>query len=362
MKQRSRKPLAVLLTLCLLLGPALPTAAAFTDDSQVTHKEAVDRCVSLGILSGYSDGSFRPARGISRAELCKILAVALCGGKEPGSAYSAASFRDMSSSDWFSVYVGYCSAKGLVSGTGGQRFQPANPVTGDQAMKMLLVSLGYSGSGYTGSGWSAKVRADASGAGLYQGLSGLNGSAPLSRDDAAQLLWNALQAKVKGGTQTLLQKCYGQTAAQPETPRRPTQLAAYLGMSKAQLLQLWGSDCSRMDWTYAGAEEGLYYADARIPALFFLTGGKVAAVDCSALPRSGFTLTDTLKGGETFAQMRALGLSMELITDGDSLGADFDERGAAYYPFGQGTIYFSWTVSDPYSAPPDMVIVGRVFS
>lgn len=359
MKQRSRKPLAILLTLCLLLGLTLPTAAAFTDDSQVTHKDAVNRCVSLGILSGYSDGSFRPAKGITRAEMCKMLAVALCGGKEPGSSYGGTSFRDLSSSDWSWSYVNYCSAKGLVSGTGGQRFQPADPVTGDQAMKMLLVALGYSGSGYTGSGWSAKVRSDASGAGLYQGLSGLNGAAPLSRGDAAQLIWNALQAKVKGGTQTLLQKCYGQTAAQPETPQRPTQLAAYLGMSKAQLLQLWGSDYSRMDWTYAGAEEGIYYADVRIPALFFLTGGKVAAVDCSALPRSGFTLTDTLKGGETFAQMRALGLSMELITDSDSLGADFEERGAAYYNFGQGTIYFSWTVSDPYSAPPDMVIVGK---
>ena len=70
-------------------------------------------------------------------------------------------------------------------------------VTGTQLAKMLLVSLGYDSvkEGYQDNAmWSVNVNTDAVAAGLYAGIETIDMSAPLSRDDAAQMIWNALQA------------------------------------------------------------------------------------------------------------------------------------------------------------------------
>ena len=41
---------------------------------------------------------------------------------------------------WANKYIEYCTAQGIVSGVGGNRFAPASSVTGTQLAKMLLVS------------------------------------------------------------------------------------------------------------------------------------------------------------------------------------------------------------------------------
>ena len=71
-------------------------------------------------------------------------------------------------------------------------------MTGTQLAKMLLVSLGYDADkeGYLDDTyWAVNVNTDASSAGLFAGLDSMDVSVALTRDNAAQMIWNALQAE-----------------------------------------------------------------------------------------------------------------------------------------------------------------------
>jgi hypothetical protein len=202
MKQVSAKPafgrkgLALVLSLVLLVGVlAFPAGAAFSDSDQITHTQAAEECADRGILGGYPDGSYRPSQSVTRAELCKMIAVALNGGKEPElSEGTDVSFPDTASS-WAKGYIAYCAQRSIVAGMEDGTFRPNDTVTGTQAAKMLLVALGYdpASQGFTGTTWAMHTQEEAQTAGLYTDLD-LDGSAPLSRDDAAQMIWNALNA------------------------------------------------------------------------------------------------------------------------------------------------------------------------
>ena len=174
--------------------------AAFSDQSKIKNTEAVDACTALNIIGGYPDGSFKPEGNITRAEVTKMICVALNGGKEPNLATNATpTFSDVrtnANSAWAEKYIESCAAQGIVSGVGGGKFAPAGNVTGTQLAKMLLVSLGYKSEneGFTGNAWATNVNTIASAKGLYEGLETLDVSAALTRDSAARMIWNALQA------------------------------------------------------------------------------------------------------------------------------------------------------------------------
>ena len=175
--------------------------AAFSDQSKIKNTEAVDMCTALNIIGGYPDGTFKPEGNITRAEVTKMICVALNGGKEPNLATNATpTFSDVrtnANSAWAEKYIESCVAQGIVSGVGGGKFAPAGNVTGTQLAKMLLVSLGYKADvqNFTGNAWATNVNVLATQKGLYKGLESMDPAAALTRDNAAQMIWNALQAK-----------------------------------------------------------------------------------------------------------------------------------------------------------------------
>ena len=174
--------------------------AAFSDQSKIKNTEAVDACTALNIIGGYPDGSFKPEGNITRAEVTKMICVALNGGKEPNLATNATpTFSDVrtnSNCAWAEKYIESCAAQGIVSGVGGGKFAPNGNVTGVQLAKMLLVSLGYKSEneGFTGNAWATNVNVRAAQKGLYEGLEKMDVSAALTRDNAAQMVWNAMNA------------------------------------------------------------------------------------------------------------------------------------------------------------------------
>ena len=174
--------------------------AAFSDQSKIKNTEAVDACTALNIIGGYPDGSFKPEGNITRAEVTKMICVALNGGKEPNLATNATpTFSDVrtnANSAWAEKYIESCYAQGIVSGVGAGKFAPAGNVTGTQLAKMLLVALGYKSEneGFTGNAWATNVNTVASAKGLYAGLETIDPSAAITRDNAAQMVWNALNA------------------------------------------------------------------------------------------------------------------------------------------------------------------------
>ena len=199
--EAQKKVLSLVLCVAMMLSVMVVGAgAAFSDQSKIKNTEAVDACTALNIIGGYPDGSFKPEGNITRAEVTKMICVALNGGKEPNLATNATpTFSDVrtnANSAWAEKYIESCASQGIVSGVGAGKFAPAGNVTGTQLAKMLLVSLGYKSEneGFTGNAWATNVNTIASAKGLYAGLEKLDVSAALTRDSAAQMIWNALNA------------------------------------------------------------------------------------------------------------------------------------------------------------------------
>ena len=190
----------VLCVAMMLSVMVVGAGAAFSDQSKIKNTEAVDACTALNIIGGYPDGSFKPEGNITRAEVTKMICVALNGGKEPNLATNATpTFSDVrtnANSAWAEKYIESCASQGIVSGVGAGKFAPAGNVTGTQLAKMLLVALGYNPDieKFTGNAWATNVNIIATQKGLYEGLESIDVSAALTRDNAAQMLWNAVKA------------------------------------------------------------------------------------------------------------------------------------------------------------------------
>ena len=194
--------------------------AAFSDQSKIKNTEAVDACTALNIIGGYPDGSFKPEGNITRAEVTKMICVALNGGKNPAvSTNTTPTFSDVrnnANAAWAEGYIESCAAQGIVSGVGGGKFAPNGNVTGVQLAKMLLVSLGYKSEneGFTGNAWATNVNVRAAQKGLYEGLETMDTNAAITRDNAAQMVWNALNAYEVEYKTTLVTDSKGQLTSQ----------------------------------------------------------------------------------------------------------------------------------------------------
>ena len=189
------------LVLALVMTMSLVTVSAgakdFTDDSEITYKEAVDVISALGVVDGYSDGDFRPDDVLTRGAAAKIICNLILG-PTTASALSAgtAPFKDVPVTNTFAGYITYCSQQGIISGYADGTFRPTGTLSGNAFMKMLLGALGYDSSieGYTGPNWQVSVIKQASGIGLDDGNDEFVGSQAVTRQEAALYAFNMLQA------------------------------------------------------------------------------------------------------------------------------------------------------------------------
>ena len=109
----------------------------------------------------------------------------------------AAPYKDVPTNHTFAGYIAYCQKTGIISGYADGTFKPANSLTGYAFMKMLLGALGYDAAneGYTGANWSINVAKQAISIGLNDGLNGeFNGVKAVNREEACLYAFNTLNA------------------------------------------------------------------------------------------------------------------------------------------------------------------------
>ena len=109
----------------------------------------------------------------------------------------AAPYKDVPTNHTFAGYIAYCQKEGIISGYADGTFRPANTLTGYAFMKMLLGALGYDAEveQYTGANWSINVAKRAMNIGLKDGLIGdFNGVKAVTREEACLYAFNTLQA------------------------------------------------------------------------------------------------------------------------------------------------------------------------
>ena len=102
------------------------------------YNNAVSTLCHMGVLGGYSDGTFRPNAPITRAEFAKI---AVSFTQANGSAvYSY--FTDVKTTDWFAPYVTAAKDSSLIEGYSDGSFKPENRITRAEACTIVNRVLG----------------------------------------------------------------------------------------------------------------------------------------------------------------------------------------------------------------------------
>ena len=172
-------------------------AADFSDADEIQHTDAVNTMVALKIIDGQDDGTFNPEGNVTRAQMAKMIAVAMNGGKNSSTGVKGtATFTDIKG-HWAESYIEYCADLNIISGRGDGTFDPEGKVTGIEATKMVLTALGYDAKAYelTGPKWATQTHQLALQADpiLYEDLGSVVMTEAATRDTAAQLIWNGLQ-------------------------------------------------------------------------------------------------------------------------------------------------------------------------
>lgn len=191
-----KKVTALSLAAISILGTV--ASATFTDADDIKATDAVETLSALGIIAGNPDGSFNPEGTVTRAEMAKMIYTIKNGGNSNADAFkgSPTAFTDVNG-HWAEGYIKYCSNQGIVSGKSATQFDPNAKVTGTEAFKMALTTLGYKAdkSNLTGSKWDVNALALATETGLTDDYN-MNVAEGAERQYAAQILYNALSTDV----------------------------------------------------------------------------------------------------------------------------------------------------------------------
>ncbi len=198
-----KRALSLALAAIMLIGMMVVSASAasyndLTDKDQIVNKDAVSMLVSLGIIEGKPDGSYAPTENVDRAQMAKMLSVIMNKGVDNSALYQSVNsgLTDITS-NWAKGHINYCYTTGIIAGRGNGTFDPSATVTALEAAKMLLVAVGYDPAieGFEGADWAINVSVRADEQGIFEGFT-KDLSAPLNRDDAALLIYNALDVEM----------------------------------------------------------------------------------------------------------------------------------------------------------------------
>ncbi len=143
---RKFKALALTVLILSLLVAAFPAAGVsareFSDvPITASYYTAVDKLSNIGVIQGREDGNFAPDAQTTRAEFCAFLSRAT-GYNENYYQASTTPFTDVSADYWANSYISYCYDRGYINGNLDNTFAPADPVTYEQVVKMVVCSSG----------------------------------------------------------------------------------------------------------------------------------------------------------------------------------------------------------------------------
>lgn len=194
--------LAMMMTLSLMVTVNAATPTDFSDGDKITaaYKEAVDVLSALEVVKG-DDRGFRPGETITRAEVSAILYRIVTGDVDDKNAelYKGANyFTDVTADRWYDGYVNYCANNGLVLGVGGGKFNPNAPVTGYEALVMILRAIGYNNPKEFSSGdWKLKASGYGRRLGITNNIAEARLVGPATREMVAEIMFQGLKVPTR---------------------------------------------------------------------------------------------------------------------------------------------------------------------
>lgn len=180
-------------------APQTPSETGTAYDTDTYYQKALSLCSSLGIISGYEDGSVKPESNVTRAEMASIILRMLAISST--SKYNG-SFTDVTDSHWAADTIQTAMEQGIVSGMGDGTYQPDGDVTYAQVVVMLVNAMNYAQDaehiGANGDHWAAGYMsvASLSSLDLLNNAEGSN-DVPSERGTVIKMAYNALLGSYK---------------------------------------------------------------------------------------------------------------------------------------------------------------------
>ena len=249
----------------------------------------------------------------------------------------AAPYKDVPTTNTFAGYIAYCAKEGIISGYADGTFKPANTLTGYAFMKMLLGALGLQADkeGYTGPNWSISVakRALSKDVALDNGLKGdFNGAKAATREEACLYALNMMKAgtfSYPNDNTVIVGNVSVSTSAKAEQDKKtPYYETVFKNLHANNTSDAFGRPATR--WDYKGVKIGTY---AKTPDLTYVGSQKINDIyadlnmstkDITANLYVNGVSFDTAKNGKDAATFT---VSKDNDTKLDKLGGTADKIG-----------------------------------
>lgn len=181
------KKILLLLLITILLQCRI---FAYTDISDKEFEKKAQLLSEYNIINGYGDGTFRPQNPITRAEFCKMI---MCTTMNDGIETVQEGFSDVSDGFWAKEYIYAAKALEIVNGVTATTFAPQANITNEQAVKMIVCSLGYGEEAIAAGGYPVGYIKIAKDLGIIS--NNINAKAVSTRQEIAGMVYNAIDVR-----------------------------------------------------------------------------------------------------------------------------------------------------------------------
>ncbi len=211
--KNTKRILSLLLVVSMLASCMVMTA--FADDAETAtgtkftdvaadslYATAVTTLNQMGVINGYPDGSFGPDQNVTRAEFTAMLMRTLNYGSLGSASAEELPFTDIDDADsgisWAIPNINIAYDMGIINGYAEDNtFRPRNNVAYEEALKMIVCALGYTGIDTSGTPWYSLYLAQANKLGITEFASQFGSpETPASRACIAQMLYDSLEVNL----------------------------------------------------------------------------------------------------------------------------------------------------------------------
>ena len=334
------------LVLALVMTMSLVTVSAgakdFTDNSKINYEEAVEVMSTLGVVGGYTDGTFKPQGTLTRGAAAKIICNLILGTTTADALTAdAAPYKDVATTNVFAPYIAYCAKERIISGYADGTFRPGNTLTGYAFMKMLLGALGLQADkeGYTGPNWSISVakRALSKDVALDNGLKGeFNGAKAATREEACLYALNMMKAgtfSYPNDNTVIVGNVSVSTSAKAEQDKKtPYYETVFKNLHANNTSDAFGRPATR--WDYKGVKIGTY---AKTPDLTYVGSQKINDIYADLNMSTKDTTANLYVNGESFDTAKN-GKDAATFTVSKDNDTKLDKLGGTADKIGNGTL------------------------
>lgn len=157
MKNSKIRTCLTALLIVALLFTNLTVSSYAASTSADSNDDATMILVSMGVISADSSGDYNLSKTLTRAEFAKMLVMASSYKDLVDTTSYSSPYKDVPAKHWAAPYIKLAVSNGLMSGYSNGTFRPDSTITLEQGVNSALILLGYTTSDFTGAFPSAQM-------------------------------------------------------------------------------------------------------------------------------------------------------------------------------------------------------------